>query len=132
MNRNENNIIIYDDDCILCNKAIQLVISLDKNKRFLVSHPHTNWFKNQNVVSGKLASQTLVYMQNSKDIYIQSDAILKICQDLGGLWRFTSVFYLVPRIVRDRIYRIIANNRRTVLQKKTCCINSNISSQLLT
>jgi predicted DCC family thiol-disulfide oxidoreductase YuxK len=52
-----------------------------------------------------------------------SGAVLAIWSGLGWPWRVLTVFRLVPRPLRDGLYRLIARNRyRLFGQRQTCWI----------
>ena len=50
-----------------------------------------------------------------------SDAILSIYEGLGFPWRLAAVFRLVPRFIRDAVYRWIARNRYRLFGKRASC-----------
>ena len=55
----------------------------------------------------------------------QSDAILELAAGLGGLWRVLSWLRIVPRPVRDALYRWIARHRyRWFGQREQCRLPS--------
>jgi predicted DCC family thiol-disulfide oxidoreductase YuxK len=41
----------------------------------------------------------------------ESTGYLRLCRLLGGRWRLLLLFGLIPRVVRDRAYGIVARNR---------------------
>jgi predicted DCC family thiol-disulfide oxidoreductase YuxK len=50
-----------------------------------------------------------------------SDAVLSIYEALGLPWRLLGVFRLVPRILRDPVYRWVARNRYRLFGKRAQC-----------
>lgn len=57
-----------------------------------------------------LAMDTFVFIEGSSSL-IRSDAVLAIAKKLGGFWLFLCVFYLIPRVLRDWVYSVLARNR---------------------
>lgn len=56
-------------------------------------------------------------------VYERSDAALRIARHLDGAWRFGYWLRVVPRFVRDAVYRFIAHNRyRWFGRSETCRI----------
>jgi predicted DCC family thiol-disulfide oxidoreductase YuxK len=55
-------------------------------------------------------------------VLARSDAILYALRQLGGLWKIARLGSLLPRIVRDGIYRVIARNRYRVFGKYDACL----------
>jgi predicted DCC family thiol-disulfide oxidoreductase YuxK len=55
----------------------------------------------------------VVYTPSPPRALLRSDAILEICRTLGGVWGLLAVAgRLVPRFVRDGVYRYIAKRRK--------------------
>ncbi len=52
-----------------------------------------------------------VILLTKEGIYYRSEAVLKIFRMLGGRWRILYIFIIIPPVIRDYIYNIIARNR---------------------
>lgn len=63
---------------------------------------------------------TVIYLREDKK-YDRSTAILMILSDIQGFRHLAKIFSLVPVIVRDFIYSIIAKNRFLFLKKRESC-----------
>jgi predicted DCC family thiol-disulfide oxidoreductase YuxK len=50
-----------------------------------------------------------------------SDGVLAIYTGLGWPWRALALFYLVPKVLRDPIYRLTARNRCRLFGRRTSC-----------
>lgn len=50
-----------------------------------------------------------------------SDAVLSIYQGLGWPWRILSALRIIPRALRDPVYRFIARNRYRIFGKRDAC-----------
>ncbi|MEW4212102.1 DCC1-like thiol-disulfide oxidoreductase family protein [Priestia megaterium] len=55
-------------------------------------------------------------------IYTESTAILHIINKLTGPIRFFILFWIIPKKIRDRVYRFIAKNRYRFFGKKESCL----------
>ena len=53
---------------------------------------------------------TVVYEKSGKH-YLRSSAVLGILTDLGGGWRIPGSLVIVPAVIRDFFYRLVARNR---------------------
>jgi predicted DCC family thiol-disulfide oxidoreductase YuxK len=42
--------------------------------------------------------------------YVKSEAVLRIARELPR-WQWTWVFHFIPRMIRDKIYDLVARNR---------------------
>ncbi|WP_423802291.1 thiol-disulfide oxidoreductase DCC family protein [Neobacillus sp. SAB-20_R2A] len=115
-------IILYDGVCNLCNKSVQFIIKRDSAGQFK--------FASQQGAAGQnlLKKFTLppkmnsfVLIENEK-IYLESTAVLKVCKDLSGAWRLLAVLFVIPRPIRDRLYKTIARNRYKWFGKTESCM----------
>lgn len=66
-------------------------------------------------------------------IFTHSSAALRIARRLRGLWRFAYFFIIVPRTIRDAVYRLIAANRHRLLGRVEACPlpDANLRSRLM-
>ncbi len=127
-------IILFDGVCNLCNGFVQFVIKNDPNAKFkfgtLQSAKAKELLLANNINAKELSS--VVFIANNK-VYTQSDAALKIAQNLGFAWSLTSVFLIIPKFIRDAVYKFIAKNRYRWFGKKDQCMipNANLKSRFL-
>ena len=120
-----NIIIFFDGYCILCNKIIDFLIANEKKQIFLFASLQS---KTASKILDKIGYSNekiknldnVVYFKNDT-LQIKSNAILTILSDLGGIYQFTKIFYLIPLFLRDLIYDQIAINRYKWFGEKTTC-----------
>jgi len=112
-----NKIIIFDGICGLCNRSVNLLIRLDKHKLFHYT-PLQGEFVNTLEITPDMDS---IIFYDDGTLYYKSTAILKILNSLGGIWVLTGIFYIIPRIIRDYIYDLIAKYRYKVFGKRESC-----------
>ncbi len=63
---------------------------------------------------------SLILVQGD-ELLRDSSAVLAIYAALGWPWRATSALYLVPRWLRDPVYRWIARNRYRLFGRRQTC-----------
>jgi predicted DCC family thiol-disulfide oxidoreductase YuxK len=51
----------------------------------------------------------------------QSDAWIHLVAAAGGGWRLIQATRVIPRVLRDRVYRVIARNRYRWFGRRTTC-----------
>lgn len=116
-------IILFDGVCNLCNASVQFVIRHDPQARFkfaaLQSATAEKLLQNCAVDRASLDSVILV---EDGHVYIESDAALRIARKLGGGWSLFAGFSIVPRPIRDAVYRLIARNRYRWFGKQESCM----------
>ena len=117
-------IVMYDGFCKLCIGSVKFIIKRDRKRRFRFEPFYGKWAEQilAQEVMGRTPSESLILFDEGK-IWSSSDAALRIARQLDGAWPLLYVFILLPRIIRDRAYRIIASNRhRWFGSTETCWI----------
>jgi predicted DCC family thiol-disulfide oxidoreductase YuxK len=118
----DHPIIVFDGDCVLCSANAQFVLRHDRDHHFRLASM-------QGEVGAALYARfgidptnpdSLIVVQGD-DLLRDSDAVLMIYSALGWPWRVMSVFYLVPRALRDPVYRFIARNRYRLFGRREAC-----------
>ena len=115
-------IIVFDAECLLCSANAQFVLDHDRQGRFLLAS-----------MQGEAGSalyrrfgidpadpNTLIVVDGDR-VRRDSDAILAIWSGLGWPWRAGAMFRLVPRLLRDPVYRWVARNRYRLFGKRDTC-----------
>lgn len=122
-----NPLILYDGYCNLCNATVNFIIRNDKKNRFRFAPSQSekgrtllseSAFSAKQVDTTNVDSVVLIY-QNK--VFIESDAGLKIAELLGFPWKILVIFKIIPRKLRDGIYRWIARNRYKWFGKSNVC-----------
>lgn len=114
-------LVIFDGTCVLCNRSVSYLLKADKEKRLL----YTSF--GSLLLSGKITGsednhpQTLIFI-NDDGIFTESDAALKIAETIHVARPLVRLGWLVPRIFRNLIYRIIARYRYSWFGKTNQCI----------
>lgn len=115
-------IILFDAECVLCSANAQFVLSHDRTKRFRLASM-------QGEVGSALyrrfgidpANPDSMIVVDGEQMLRDSDAVLSIYAGLGWPWTVLSVFRVVPRFIRDPLYRLIARNRYRLFGKRDNC-----------
>jgi predicted DCC family thiol-disulfide oxidoreductase YuxK len=63
----------------------------------------------------------LVLIEKGK-AYTRSTAALRIARQLSGLWPGAYLLIVIPRVLRDAVYRVVARNRYKWFGKKEACM----------
>ena len=123
MAMNQQSIILFDGVCNLCNSAVQFIIKRDKKNCFsfasLQSAQGQQILSQYNLPSKDLNSFVLI--ENGKP-YTRSTGALKVMKKLNGLWPLLYSLKIIPKFIRDRIYKWIARNRYKWFGKKNECM----------
>lgn len=118
-------IVFFDGYCSLCNRLIDWLIQIDKTGE--IKFASLQGETAQRLLGNYIAqfdANTVIYLRCDQK-YEHSSAILQVLLDIGGFWNLVRVFFLVPKFMRDRVYRLIANNRYRIYgQRSTCRVPS--------
>lgn len=119
----QNNIILFDGVCNLCCGWVNFLIRRDKRTRFKFASLQSESGKKLSEVLSLNSNQieTVVYIKENQH-YIESNAILEIVKDLGGIWKSILIFKLIPKPIRDNLYRFIARKRYKIFGKRSTCM----------
>jgi predicted DCC family thiol-disulfide oxidoreductase YuxK len=118
-----NNILLFDGVCNLCNGFVQFTIKRDTQSKFkfasLQSKSGQYLLKENNLPIENFTS--LVYIKGGH-YFFKSSAVLHFLKDLGGVWIFFFILIIIPRPVRDFVYTITANSRYRVFGRRESCL----------
>lgn len=121
-------ILLYDGVCGLCNRLTQFLLKRDRHDRLLFASLQSEFAAAILDRHGKnthdLDTVYVVkdYEQANEALLNRSDAILFLAEQLGGIWSLAAVGKILPRVLRDRIYNIVARNRYKVFGKHETCM----------
>lgn len=124
MNLHKNKpIVLFDGVCNLCNASVNMLIDLDKKSQLyfasLQSEAGQALLKEFHLPTSGFSSMAFV---DKGRCYTHSTAVLKIGLYLGkGLPFLASLGLMVPGIIRDSVYKIIARNRYKWFGKQNSC-----------
>lgn len=115
-------VVLFDGVCNLCNGTVNFLIRHNKkrNLRFaaLQSVAGQTLLAKHGLPQESVA--TFFFFDHGK-IYNRSSAALKVASHLSWYWQWTQVFWLVPIVLRDGIYNLVAKNRYRWFGKKAQC-----------
>ena len=115
----KNNIILFDDLCVLCNWAVNFVLKRDSVKKYkfasLQSQIGIELCEQHNIDTKEIDS--IVLIKNGK-AFIKSAAILEILKDTPIGWRLLRIGRILPKSFLDWLYDVIAKHRYKIFGKK--------------
>jgi predicted DCC family thiol-disulfide oxidoreductase YuxK len=127
-----HSILLYDGVCGLCNRLVQFVLRHDRDGIFQFASLQSAF--SARILTRHGANPTdldtfyvvLYDDQLTEQLLPRSDAVIWVLKRLGGLWQITAFFIgILPRVVRDWVYDVIARNRYRMFGRyKTCPLPS--------
>lgn len=122
MNAASGPIIVFDAMCVLCSANAAFVLRHDRAGRFRLAS-----------MQGEAGSalyrrfgidpanpETLIVVQDD-NVLRDSDAMLAIWAGLDRPWNALAALRIVPRKLRDPIYRWVARHRYRLFGKRSAC-----------
>lgn len=117
------SIVLFDGVCNLCNGAVTFLIRNDKHDRFrfaaLQSEMGADLTRKYRIDTQEVDS--IVLIENDK-AYVRSDAALRIARRMSGAYPLLYAFFIIPKFLRDPIYKWVARNRYRWFGKKDQCM----------
>ncbi len=118
----EGPIIVFDAMCVLCSANAQFVLRHDRRRLFrltsMQSETGADLYRRFGI--DPRDPDTLIVVEG-ENAWRDSDAILAIYRGLGWPWKAALVFKLIPRRIRDPLYRWVARNRYRIFGRRTSC-----------
>ena len=120
-----DRVIFFDGYCVACNKVVDFLLDKDSVGSFRFATLQSEIAEVTLPASGyplqsvqKLGN--VVYVRFGK-ARTKSDAILSIAVDIGGVYKATSLFYLIPKWIRNMVYDAFARRRYGWFGKNELC-----------
>ena len=114
-------LVLFDGVCNLCNGTVAFIIKKDSNKQFRFAALQSKTGKKSGEkynIPSEIDSIILIYKNH---IFYKSDAVLEIAGLLPFPWKLASMFKIIPKKMRNKMYQWIAKNRYIWFGKKESC-----------
>lgn len=115
-----NNIIFFDSECIMCNSSVRLIYKYDTEHRFKYSDLNSHTSKQFNI-HNKFKNNDSVILYLNNQFYIHSDAVLMILKQLKYFRFLYFILKIIPKTIRDFVYKLIAKYRKKIFSKSEKC-----------
>jgi predicted DCC family thiol-disulfide oxidoreductase YuxK len=123
-----NPIVLYDGVCGLCNRLVQFLLQRDRRDRLRFASLQSDFAAAVLIRHGANPHDldTVYVVVNHEEpgekLLARSDAILSLGTALGGIWSLAIVGKVLPRPLRDWLYKLVARNRYRVFGKYDSCM----------
>lgn len=115
-------VILFDGQCNLCDASVQFVLDHERD--------HELKFAPLESEAGRAIlaryglspddNSTVVLIANGQ-VYTRSTAALRIARHLRWPWRWLAALVVIPRPIRDALYRMIATRRYRWFGRREAC-----------
>ena len=107
-----SSLILFDGVCNLCAWSVRFILPRDPAGRFTFAPLQSEAARNRLSAAGLDADApaSLVLIEDGR-IFQESTAALRIARHLRFPWPLLSTLLIVPRVLRDPVYRFLARHR---------------------
>ena len=113
MSAGEGPIVLFDGGCGLCSRTVRFLLRHDARGRMrfapLGSGAAAAVLRARGVSPGDLPDSVVVV--DAEGVHLWSTAVLRLAPELRAPWSWLRAMAIVPRPLRDLVYRMIARNR---------------------
>lgn len=116
-------IVYFDGVCNLCSTSVQFFIKLDRHARLRFASLQSDAASAVRSQLGiSLDHPRSIIVEHNGKLYENSSAIIRALYQLGPTGRMVGfLIWLVPKPIRNVVYRIIASNRYSWFGRKATC-----------
>jgi predicted DCC family thiol-disulfide oxidoreductase YuxK len=125
----EQPIVLYDGVCGLCNRLVQFLLKRDQRGRLRFASLQSDFaarvLTRHGIDPNDLDTLHVVinYDRPGEQVLNRSDAVLRAGDELGMPWKtLAAMARVLPRALRDLLYRFVARNRYRVFGKYETCM----------
>ena len=120
-------LIVFDGLCLLCSANARFVLRHDRERRFRLTTAQgpvgADLYRRFGLATDDY--ETMIVIDEEGRLLTESDGAIAIFTRLGWPWRAAAAARIVPKRVRDALYRLVARNRyRLFGRRETCWVPS--------
>lgn len=116
-----DGIILFDGTCAFCERSVRLIAARDGGyHRFGASQNPEGRALLEQFGTTRDAARSIILIDGDQ-IYLRSDAVLRIAGRMRAPWNYARVFLWVPRPIRDAVYRVVAAIRIRLAGTSNAC-----------
>jgi len=116
-------VIVFDGVCVLCNGWVRFLLRRDRRGRYRFAAMQGDSGRALLQAHGLDADDPVSFLLIEDGIaWTDTDAIVRVLSGLGGLWTMAALLRVLPRRVRDRLYRWFARNRYRIFGRYERCV----------
>ncbi len=114
--------VVYDGYCGFCYRIVRFIETHDSENRITLlprqSDEGAQALRPFQVLPEE--NESVLVIADNK-LLRKSDATIRIWQTIGGIWSLLSWQRILPGVIRDWLYDIVANNRYKLFGKYDSC-----------
>jgi predicted DCC family thiol-disulfide oxidoreductase YuxK len=119
-----DKILVFDGVCVLCSRGVRFVLRRDQRREYRFAAMQTQSGRRMLVEHGVDPDNPVSFLLlDGGSAYSDTDAVIRVLHSLGGVWTLLALLVrLVPRFIRDRLYRFLARRRYRLFGQRADCL----------
>lgn len=120
---NVSPVVLFDGVCNLCEGVVRFVLARDRTGHFRFAALQSPAGQQLLAACGLSTTtfDSFVLIEAGR-CHTESSAALRVAAGLGGAWRLVGLLRVVPRPIRDAVYRWVARNRYRWFGRREACL----------
>lgn len=118
-----DRVVLFDGVCRLCSAWARFLLKFDRDRCFKLATVQSE--EGQAILSFfglPLDEYETMLLVEGNQMYVKSDAFLRIVKQLPLPWPALICLRLIPRTIRDWMYDRVARNRYRLFGKNPVCV----------
>jgi len=123
-------LVLFDGTCNFCNGSVRFIMKRDRRERFAFLSSQTDEGRalaEKHGFAGPTPGSMILIDRAAEGgasarVFSRSTASLEIARRLDGLWPILYAFIIIPRPVRDAVYKWFAARRHRFFGKADQCV----------
>ena len=118
-----HSILVFDGVCVLCSRWVGFVLQHDRRRLYKFAAMQTAPGRKLLIDHGVDPDDPLSFLLLEQGVgYTDTDAIIRVLRSFGGRWQAAAALVaVVPRFVRDPLYRWMARHRYRLFGRRDAC-----------
>lgn len=114
-------IILFDGTCAFCERSVRFIATRDNGYfKFGASQNPEGQALLAKYGTSRDSARSIILIDDGK-VSLRSDAVLRISRRMSAPWRWAAIFLLLPRPIRDAVYRVVAAVRHRIAGESNAC-----------
>jgi predicted DCC family thiol-disulfide oxidoreductase YuxK len=119
-----DRIIVFDGVCVVCSRWVDFVLRRDRQGLYKFAAMQTPGGRDLLIAHGIDPENPLSFLLLEGSAgYTDTDAIVRILRSFEGGWKLLALIVsIVPRFIRNPLYRWIARHRYRLFGRRATCV----------
>jgi predicted DCC family thiol-disulfide oxidoreductase YuxK len=118
----DHSIIVFDGECIFCSGWVNFVLRHDRQGRYRFITAQSPLgealYRHYGLDSRNYETNILI---EGGIAYLKSEGSLRMAAGLGFPWKLAGILRIIPKIIRDPFYELVARNRYRIAGRRNAC-----------